>query len=131
MKHSLDTISFSLLRKGETYLIDIYFYSQTFLMKTLQTIQFLDSLKEVAYSDSVTFEELAREYPDDITSSFGGYFTDAMGGENVLVEELDPVIFLLSTLWMLVIYLCPSRVEQTMESLHINLSTTKKKFLLI
>ena len=59
-----------------------------------KTIQFLDSLKEVAYSDSVTFEELAREYSDDkFTSSFGGYFTDAMGGENVLVEELDPVIF--------------------------------------
>lgn len=59
-----------------------------------KTIQFLDSLKGVAYSDSVTFEELAREYSDDkFTSSFGGYFTDAMGGENVLVEELDPVIF--------------------------------------
>ena len=59
-----------------------------------KTIKFLDSLKEVAYSDSVTFEELAREYSDDkFTSSFGGYFTDAMGGENVLVEELDPVIF--------------------------------------
>ena len=59
-----------------------------------KTIQFLDSLKEVAFSDSVTFEELAREYSDDkFTSSFGGYFTDAMGGENVLVEELDPVIF--------------------------------------
>ena len=59
-----------------------------------KTIKFLDSLKEVAYSDSVTFEELARVYSDDkFTSSFGGYFTDAMGGENVLVEELDPVIF--------------------------------------
>ena len=59
-----------------------------------KTIKFLDSLKEVAFSDSVTFEELAREYSDDkFTSSFGGYFTDAMGGENVLVEELDPVIF--------------------------------------
>tara|TARA_B100000989_G_scaffold64698_1_gene44805 strand:- start:16 stop:1350 length:1335 start_codon:yes stop_codon:yes gene_type:complete len=59
-----------------------------------KTIQFLDSLKDVALSDSVTFEELAREYSDDkFTSSFGGYFTDAMGGENVLVEELDPVIF--------------------------------------
>ena len=55
---------------------------------------FLDSLKGLAYSDSVTFEELAREYSDDkFTSSFGGYFTDAMGSENVLVEELDPVIF--------------------------------------
>ena len=58
------------------------------------TIDFLDSLKDLAYSESVTFEELAREYPDDkFTSSFGGYFTDAMGSENVLVEELDPVVF--------------------------------------
>ena len=61
---------------------------------TQLTIDFLDSLKEVAYSDSVTFEELAREHSDDkFTSSFGGYFTDAMGSENVLVEELDPVVF--------------------------------------
>jgi|TARA_B100000902_G_C27292675_1_gene908077 peptidyl-prolyl cis-trans isomerase SurA len=59
-----------------------------------RTKDFLDSLKSLAYSDSVTFEELAREYSDDkFTSSFGGYFTDAMGSENVLVEELDPVIF--------------------------------------
>ena len=54
----------------------------------------MDSIKNLAYSDSITFEELAREYSDDkFTSSFGGYFTDAMGSENVLVEELDPVIF--------------------------------------
>ena len=59
-----------------------------------RTKDFLDSLKVLAYSDSVSFEELAREYSDDkFTSSFGGYFTDAMGSENVLVEELDPVIF--------------------------------------
>ena len=59
-----------------------------------RTKDFLDSLMGLAYSDSVTFEELAREYSDDkFTSSFGGYFTDAMGSENVLVEELDPVIF--------------------------------------
>ena len=58
------------------------------------TKDFLDSIKNLAYSDSITFEELAREYSDDkFTSSFGGYFTDAMGSENVLVEELDPVIF--------------------------------------
>ena len=61
---------------------------------TQLTIDFLDSLKKVAYSGSVTFEELAREHSDDkFTSSFGGYFTDAMGSENVLVEELDPVVF--------------------------------------
>jgi len=58
------------------------------------TINFLDSLKELSNQDSITFEELARKHSDDkFTSSFGGYFTDAMGGENVLVEELDPVIF--------------------------------------
>ena len=52
---------------------------------TQLTIDFLDSLKEVAYSDSVTFEELAREHSDDkFTSSFGGYFTDAMGSENAV-----------------------------------------------
>ena len=59
-----------------------------------KTINFLDSLKEMVYSDSVSFEELARKYSEDkFTSSFGGYFTDQSGGENVLVEELDPVIF--------------------------------------
>ena len=58
------------------------------------TVNFLDSLKKAAYTDSITFEELAREHSEDkFTSSFGGYFTDASGGENVLVEELDPVIF--------------------------------------
>tara|TARA_B110000003_G_scaffold66379_1_gene67203 strand:- start:498 stop:1841 length:1344 start_codon:yes stop_codon:yes gene_type:complete len=66
-------------------------FSETDIQRTKD---FLDSLKALAYSDSVSFEELAREYSDDkFTSSFGGYFTDAMGSENVLVEELDPVIF--------------------------------------
>ena len=59
-----------------------------------RTKDFLDSLKNLAYTDSTSFEELAREHSDDkFTSSFGGYFTDAMGSENVLVEELDPVIY--------------------------------------
>ncbi len=59
-----------------------------------KTLVFLDSLKNLAYSDSISFEELAREHSDDkFTSSFGGYFTDAMGSEKVLVEELDPVVF--------------------------------------
>ena len=48
----------------------------------------------MVYLDSISFEELARQYSEDkFTSSFGGYFTDELGGENVLVEELDPVIF--------------------------------------
>ena len=59
-----------------------------------KTVSFLDSLKKMVYLDSISFEELARQYSEDkFTSSFGGYFTDELGGENVLVEELDPVIF--------------------------------------
>ena len=54
----------------------------------------LDSLKNLVTIDSVSFEELARKTSDDkFTSSFGGYFTDASGGEKILVDELDPVIF--------------------------------------
>ncbi len=60
-----------------------------------QTKNYLDSLADLASNvDSISFEDLARLYSDDkFTSSFGGYFTDAMGSENVLVEELDPVVF--------------------------------------
>ena len=54
----------------------------------------MDSLKNLVAIDSVSFEELARKTSDDkFTSSFGGYFTDASGGEKILVDELDPVIF--------------------------------------
>ena len=54
----------------------------------------LDSLKHLVVFDSTSFEELARKVSDDkFTSSFGGYFTDASGGEKILVDELDPVIF--------------------------------------
>lgn len=54
----------------------------------------LDSLKNLVAIDSISFEELARNSSDDkFTSSFGGYFTDASGGEKILVDELDPVIF--------------------------------------
>ena len=56
--------------------------------------QELDSLKHLVVFDSTSFEELARKVSDDkFTSSFGGYFTDASGGEKILVDELDPVIF--------------------------------------
>ena len=60
-----------------------------------QAKNYLDSLADLASNvDSISFEDLARLYSDDkFTSSFGGYFTDAMGSENVLVEELDPVVF--------------------------------------
>ena len=60
-----------------------------------QAKNYLDSLSDLASNvDSISFEDLARLYSDDkFTSSFGGYFTDAMGSENVLVEELDPVVF--------------------------------------
>ena len=60
----------------------------------LKTTKFLDSLRQLVRLDSSSFEELAREISDDkFTSSFGGYFTDASGGEKILVDELDPVVF--------------------------------------
>ena len=60
----------------------------------LKTNKFLDSLKQLVTLESSSFEELAREISDDkFTSSFGGYFTDASGGEKILVDELDPVVF--------------------------------------
>ena len=59
-----------------------------------KTTKVLDSIKNLVKLDSISFEELARKISDDkFTSSFGGYFTDPSGGEKILVEELDPVIF--------------------------------------
>lgn len=54
----------------------------------------LDSLRELIVSDSIKFENAAKDFSDDkATSGSGGFFTDAEGGFRVSVEELDPVIF--------------------------------------
>lgn len=56
--------------------------------------RFLDSLRTLVVSDSVTFEKLAKEHSDDIaTKGNGGYFSDADGGTRLTVDELDPGIF--------------------------------------
>lgn len=55
---------------------------------------FLDSLRTKIVDDSVAFDVLAKEHSDDqITSSNGGYFSDATGALRVSVEELDPALF--------------------------------------
>lgn len=55
---------------------------------------YLDSLKGVIEHDSITFARAAKEYSDDqVTSSNGGFFSDATGASRISVEELDPVVF--------------------------------------
>ena len=61
---------------------------------TQRSIAFLDSLRAQIMSDSVTFEKAAKEHSKDrMTSSNGGYFSSAMGGSFISVEDLDPVVF--------------------------------------
>jgi peptidyl-prolyl cis-trans isomerase SurA len=55
---------------------------------------YLDSLRTRILLDSVKFEKAAKEYSDDVaTKGNGGFFTDADGGQQVAVEELDPVVY--------------------------------------
>jgi peptidyl-prolyl cis-trans isomerase SurA len=55
---------------------------------------YLDSLRSRILSDSIKFEKAAKEYSDDVaTKGNGGFFTDADGGLQVAVEELDPVVY--------------------------------------
>lgn len=55
---------------------------------------FLDSLRTLTVNDSIKFEKAAKEFSEDaMTKSNGGFFTDADGGTQVPVDELDPVVF--------------------------------------
>jgi peptidyl-prolyl cis-trans isomerase SurA len=55
---------------------------------------YLDSLRSKIISDSIKFEQTAKEYSDDTaTKGNGGYFTDQEGGTRLTVDELDPIIF--------------------------------------
>lgn len=59
-----------------------------------RSVQFLDSLRTEILNDSITFEKAAKEHSKDrMTSSSGGYFSDATGGSFISVENLDPVVF--------------------------------------
>jgi peptidyl-prolyl cis-trans isomerase SurA len=55
---------------------------------------YLDSLRTRILLDSIKFEKAAKEYSDDVaTKGNGGFFTDADGGQQVAVEELDPIVY--------------------------------------
>lgn len=55
---------------------------------------FLDSIRTLVVSDSMTFQKAAKEFSDDVlTKGNGGFFTDNDGGTRIPVEELDPVVF--------------------------------------
>ncbi len=55
---------------------------------------FLDSVKNVIKTDSLTFERAAKEFSDDKESgSNGGYLRDRTGANRISVSELDPTMF--------------------------------------
>ncbi|MDH5367351.1 MAG: peptidylprolyl isomerase [Cyclobacteriaceae bacterium] len=59
-----------------------------------KSISFLDSLRMQIKNDSISFEKAAKEHSKDrMTSSNGGYFSDATGASFISVENLDPVVF--------------------------------------
>jgi len=60
----------------------------------LNAEQSLDSLRSLIVSDSIPFDQAAKEFSDDdATSSSGGYFLAEDGATKVSVETLDPNIF--------------------------------------
>jgi peptidyl-prolyl cis-trans isomerase SurA len=59
-----------------------------------RTEKFLDSLRSVIMTDTITFEKAAKEYSDDRqTKGQGGFFTDSDGGTKISVQEIDPVVY--------------------------------------
>lgn len=55
---------------------------------------YLDSLRSLVLNDSIKFEKAAKEYSDDVeTKGNGGFFTDADGGQQIPIDELDPIVF--------------------------------------
>jgi peptidyl-prolyl cis-trans isomerase SurA len=60
----------------------------------LRASRYLDSLRNLVIVDSIKFENAAKEYSDDNeTKGNGGFFTDQDGGQNIPIDELDPVVF--------------------------------------
>lgn len=56
--------------------------------------QYLDSLRLAILRDSITFEDAAKKYSDDLrTKGFGGYFTDEDGGSKISVKDMDPIVY--------------------------------------
>lgn len=55
---------------------------------------YLDSIRNLIIRDSITFQKAAKEYSDDVqTKANGGFFTDQAGGQQVAVDEIDPVVY--------------------------------------
>jgi peptidyl-prolyl cis-trans isomerase SurA len=55
---------------------------------------FLDSVKNVIQTDTITFERAAKDFSDDKESgSNGGYLRDRTGANRISVSELDPTMF--------------------------------------
>lgn len=56
--------------------------------------RYLDSIRTLIVTDSITFQKAAKEYSDDVqTKGNGGFFSDREGGLNLTVDELDPIVF--------------------------------------
>lgn len=55
---------------------------------------FLDSIRAMVLSDTITFQKAAKEHSDDMqTKGSGGFFTDDNGGSRISVDEIDPAVF--------------------------------------
>lgn len=55
---------------------------------------FLDSIRMMVLSDTLSFQRAAKEYSDDMpTKGSGGFFTDGDGGARISVDEIDPAVF--------------------------------------
>ncbi|MCI0751763.1 MAG: peptidylprolyl isomerase, partial [Flammeovirgaceae bacterium] len=56
--------------------------------------RYLDSIRTIILTDTMSFEKAAKEYSDDMeTKGAGGFFQDNNGGTLVSVDDLDPVVF--------------------------------------
>jgi len=56
--------------------------------------KFLDSLRRKVMSDSIKFEQAAKQFSDDQrTKGYGGFFTDQDGGTKISIKDLDPVVY--------------------------------------
>jgi peptidyl-prolyl cis-trans isomerase SurA len=56
--------------------------------------EYLDSIRTMVLSDTISFQKAAKEYSDDMqTKGSGGFFTDDNGGSRISVDEIDPAVF--------------------------------------
>jgi len=55
---------------------------------------YLDSIRALIVSDSISFEKAAKEFSDDVgTKGNGGFFSDQNSNTRLMVDELDPIVF--------------------------------------